>query len=116
MKIKQLTSDYQTDEQMLKRFNLLCDYFKQDLKQNYVEFNGYYLSLRFQEKSAGLRWFHCNKYRIEVVVDRINGPSQNIAPWTLFSNYKDAILSMTMAEEKAVCILKKDASKEAKAV
>ena len=103
MKITNLPNGYRTDEQKKKRFNDLCIYFKDNKNQKYIALDGYYLSLKYNSKSSGLRWFHCDKYIVEVVIDNIlGGPSKNISPWILLSNFEDAILLMVLTEEKAL--------------
>lgn len=105
--MKRLTTGYRTDKQKLKRFNEIKEYFT-NKDNRYIQFDGYCLSLQYHSKSSGLRWFHCDKYLVEVVVDRPDGPSQNIAPWVLLSSFDDAILVLTLTEEKAVEMLRKD--------
>lgn len=107
-----LPDGYRDDVQKKARFNTLFKRFKAQKKDRYVQFDGYCLSLNHQRASAGLRWFHCGKYLVEVVVTMESGPHQNIAPWVLFSKYEDAILHMTLIEEKAVEMLRKNRLKE----
>ncbi len=99
--IKILPNNYRSDEQKKTRFDELYKYFNNPYNK-YIQFDGYYLSTNYHEKSGGIRWFHGNKWQVEVVVDMVEGPSQNIAPFSLFSNLEDAIINMVLIEEKAI--------------
>lgn len=107
--MKTITKSYQTDEQTKKRFDTLKKRFQsvKDSKKraDYVEFERYYLYIHKENKTNGLRWFHQDKYKIEVVVNGDTGPHQNIAGFVLFSKYDDAILHMTLTEHHALQIL-----------
>jgi hypothetical protein len=116
MKIQSLQSGHTTDEQKKSRFQLFMNHFKPMLNGNqYIECKDYYLSLHYNHKSDGLRWFHSDKYKVEVVVNQLEGgPSLNIAPFVLLSSINDALLLMMLTEEKAVENLEKQ-RKEMKA-
>lgn len=108
--MKMLTNSYQTDGQTKKRFDLLKKFFsevKNGERSKYVDFERYYLYLNKEDNMDGLRWFHKDKYKVEVVVNAENEPHphKNIAGFVLFSKYDDAILHMTLKEQEAVRIL-----------
>lgn len=110
--MNKLKESYQTDAQLKKRVEMLSKYFKKDNK--YIDFEGFYcLSINERDNSKGIRWFHRNKYIVEVVVNARhfeNGPHINIAHFVLFSNYNDAILHMALKEREAAQIIE-DAEK-----
>lgn len=106
MKTIKKGSDYQTDAQLKDRIRQLKEYFKTS-EQNYIEFGGYYIELRKMDKSNGIRWFHRNKYKVEVVFEREGAPHQNIAGFVLFSNINDALLHACLRETSELARLKR---------
>jgi hypothetical protein len=88
------------DEKKQERFDQLKKYFtNKKNKLNYIQEKGYYIELKHYEKSAGTRFYFHNKWMVEVVVDREDGPSQNICDFVLFSNMDDALMYAVLKEE-----------------
>lgn len=89
---------YTTDKEYKKRVEKLKKYFANS-DQKYIEFDEYYIELKKRDNSEGIRWFHRNKYQVEVVFNSLdNGPSQNKAGFVLFSNLNDALLHAVLTE------------------
>lgn len=93
---------YQTDEQLKRRCTYFKKYFFSKSDKNYIKFDGYYVELRKVDGGAGIRWFHRDKYKVEVVFDRESGPAQNVAGFVLFSDIDDAILHACLCETSAL--------------
>ena len=114
--IKPITNSFQSDSDYKRRFKELKNVFKDGTA--YVEFKDYYLHIKKEDNSGGIRWFHRNKFLVEVVIDAScyadNRPHQNIAPFVLFSLYEDAILHMVLTENKAVHIIEEEKRKHQK--
>ena len=110
--IKPITSHYATDEDYKKRYDHLCKHFKDNL--GYIQFPKYDLVIR--KEGAGCRWFHENKYKVEVVVNADNYADnkthQNIAGFVLFSSFEDAILHMVLVENTALRIIEEEGRKK----
>lgn len=103
-----------TDKEVKKAFNELKEYFR-FTKNTYIKFDGFYIELRYQENSSGIRWFHRKKYKVEVVFNRESGPDQNVSGWVLFSKFDDAVLHAVLSAESEIrrldLLKKKDGTK-----
>jgi len=92
-----------TDYQLNIRFEEIKKEFKKLMKKtnrNYIEFNGYYMELKYNDKSRGIRWFHRSKYVPNFVVSHEDfSPAINIAGFNLFTKFDDAILKLVLLED-----------------
>lgn len=91
------------DAGLKRRIADLKEFFTKEGTKNYIQFDDYYIELRQESDSDGIRWFHRNKYKVEVVFDALEGgPARNEAGFILFSSMDDALLHAVLTEESII--------------
>ena len=96
--------EIKSDAEKLRRYKILLKHFGNNaIKKNYLEQeykgNKYYIEVKHQFKGEGTRWFHSGKWQFEIVHTTTDG-HRNIAPFVLFTSFKDCVLNAMLVEDK----------------